>query len=231
MKKTASVLIMIATLFFATNVMAQVQLGLQGGVNLGDVSLDPTPTGTTTTLRTGVMFGGVLFYGFSPILGVQIEPAYVQVGSKEEYSETDGGHTYKMEGTVKGDYLEIPVLLKATFGEGPVKPFITAGAAVGFLLGDITSEGDKYTVDGVDVTSLVPSDQRTDTLKTKSTDFMLRFGGGVVIPLGQANIFIEGLYSLGLTDINDDPDNTVNGTVMTVKTTGIQIKAGVMFPL
>lgn len=231
MKKIATVLIMVATLLFATNVMAQVQLGLQGGVNLGDISLDPTPTGTSTGMRTGVMFGGVLFYSFSPTLGLQIEPAYVQNGATEDYSETDGGHTYKMEGTVKADYIEIPVLLRATFGDGPVKPFITAGAAVGFVLGDVTAEGDKYLIDGVDVTSLVPSDQRTDTLMTKSTDFMLRFGGGVIIPVDHVNIFIEGLYSLGLTDINDDPDNTVNGTVMTVKTRGIQIKAGVLFPL
>lgn len=231
MKKIATVLIMVATLLFATNVMAQVQLGLQGGVNLGDVSIDPLEANYSTGMRTGVIFGGVLFYSFSPIIGLQVEPAYSQNGATIDYSETDGGHTYKMEGTVKADYIEIPVMLRATFGEGPVQPFLTAGAAVGFVLGDVTMEGDKYLIDGVDVTSMVPSDEKTDTLLTKSTDFMLRFGGGVVIPLGQANIFIEGLYSLGLSDINDDPDNTVNGTVVTIKTKGIQIKAGVLFPL
>jgi hypothetical protein len=117
-------------------------------------------------------------------------------------------------------------LLKASFGEGPVKPYLLAGASVAFLMGDAELELDKATVDGVDVTDMIPSDERTQKLETKSTDFILNFGGGVLIPVGQVNIFAEAQYNLGLTDVNDEPDDD-----MEIKTTGIQIKAGVLFPL
>ena len=131
-----------------------------------------------------------------------------------------------MERTLNADYIDIPVLLKASFGDGPVKPYLLAGATVAFLLGDTELEIDKATINGQDVTSMIPSDERTEKLETKSTDFILDFGGGVLIPLGQVNIFIEGQYNLGLSDVNDEPDDD-----MTIKSTGIQIKAGVLFPL
>jgi hypothetical protein len=136
----------------------------------------------------------------------------------------------KIEATFTADYLDIPVLLKASFGDGPVKPYLLAGATIAFLLGDTKLEMDKVivTIDGrdEDITSEIPSDEREEKVETKSTDFILNFGGGVLIPLGQVNIFIEGQYNLGLTDVNDEPDD-----ITEIKTTGIQIKAGVLFPL
>ncbi|RKY95950.1 MAG: hypothetical protein DRQ13_06390 [Ignavibacteriae bacterium] len=226
MKKRVTVLIMLAALLFITNGVAQVQLGLQAGANFANVTLDPSPEVLEIGTRTGFLFGGMLFYSFSPILGLQIEPAYVQKGASVDQSMTEEGYTIKMEATLVADYIDIPVLLKASFGEGPVKPYLLAGASVAFLMGDAMLEIDKATVNGEDVTSEIPSDEREEKLDTKSTDFILNFGGGVIIPLGQVNIFIEGQYNLGLSDVNDDPDDDT-----TIKTTGIQIKAGVLFPL
>jgi hypothetical protein len=230
MKKTATVLIMLAALLFMTNGVAQVQLGLQAGANFADVTLDPTQEGFETSMKTGFLFGGVLFYSFSPILGLQVEPAYVQKGAKVDLSLSEEGETVQAEATLTANYIDIPVMLKASFGSGPVKPYLLAGASVAFLLGDVELELDKATINGVDVTSMIPSDERKDTLKTKSTDFLLSFGGGVIIPLGKVNIFIEGQYNLGLTDVNDETPEP-GDVEPTIKTTGIQIKAGVMFPL
>jgi len=226
---------MLAALLFMTNGIAQVQLGLQAGANFADVTNFPTPfiedvpeidIDVETSMKTGFMFGGMLFYSFSPILGLQFEPAFVQKGAKVDISATLEGMTLKAEGTVTANYIDIPVLLKASFGKGPVKPYLLAGASVAFLLGDAEFEVDKATLNGVDILSEIPSNERIDTLLTKSTDFILNFGGGVIIPLGQVNIFIEGQYNLGLSDVNDDPAENTE-----IKTTGIQIKAGVMFPL
>jgi len=205
MKKLFLLSLIVLVTLFIQPLNAQVQLGLQAGTNLGDVSLDPTPEGVTTEMRAGIMFGGVLFYSFSPIFGLQVEPAYVQKGATVDVS------TEQLEGTITGDYIDIPVLLKASFGDGPVKPYLLAGASIAFLLGDVKLEIDNAT---------------EETLETKSTDFILNFGGGVLIPAGQVNIFIEGQYNLGLTDVNDDPEDDTK-----FKSTGIQIKAGVLFPL
>jgi hypothetical protein len=205
MKKLFLLSLIVLLTLIISPLNAQVQLGLQAGTNLGDVSLDPTPEGVTTGMRAGIMFGGILFYSFSPIFGLQVEPAYVQKGATVDVS------TEQLEGTITGDYIDIPVLLKASFGDGPVKPYLLAGASVAFLLGDV-----KLKIDNA----------MEETLETKSTDFILNFGGGVLIPAGQVNIFVEGQYNLGLTDVNDDPEDD-----MEIKSTGIQIKAGVLFPL
>ena len=227
MKKKATVLIMLAALLFMTNGVAQVQLGLQAGANFANVTQDPEQEGVELGTRTGFLIGGILFYSFSPILGLQVEPAYVQKGAKVDMS----GSNWKQEATLTADYIDIPVLLKASFGDGPVKPYLVAGASVAFKLGDALFEIDKVIYNGEDITSEYLSNNASeDTVKTKSTDFILNFGGGVIIPLGQVNIFIEGQYNLGLSDVNDEtPESGEPET--TIKTTGIQIKAGVMFPL
>jgi hypothetical protein len=47
-----------------------------------------------------------------------------------------------------------------------------------------------------------------------------------MIPVGQVDIFIEGQYNLGLTNVNNAPADDTK-----IKTRGIQIKAGALFPL
>lgn len=228
MKNTATLLIMLGTLLFMTSGIAQIQLGLQAGANFGDVSFDPIPADVSveTSMKTGFLFGGVLFYSFSPILGLQVEPAYVQKGAKVDQSFTEEGMTLEAEQTLTANFIDVPILLKATFGEGSVKPYLLAGASVAFLLGDVELEIDKATIDGEDITNLIPSDERKTQLEAKSTDFIANFGGGVLIPLEKVNIFIEGQYNLGLSDLNDEPNDD-----MEIKSKGIQIKAGVLFPI
>jgi hypothetical protein len=226
MKNTAAVLIMLAALLFMTNGVAQVQLGVQVGANFADVTEDPTEEGVETSMKTGFLFGGMLFYSFSPMWALQFEPAYVQKGAKVDITESDQGMTGNIEATLTASYIDIPVLIIASFGEGPVKPYLLAGASVAFLLGDTEIEIDKATINGQDITSMIPSDERTQKLETKSTDFILNFGAGVIIPAGKVNIFIEGQYNLGLSDVNDEPDDPTK-----IKSTGIQGKAGVLFPL
>ena len=230
MKKTATVLILLVALLFVTNGVAQVQLGIQTGANFGDVKLDPMPDGTETGMRTGFIVGGVLFYSFMPVLGLQVEPAYVQKGAKVDISFTEDGTTYKLEQTVSMDYIDIPVMLKASLGNGPIKPYLLAGVSAAFLLGDAIAKVDKATIDGQDVTSMIPDEAKEDTLLTKSSDFTLNFGAGVIIPLGVVNIFVEGQYNLGLSDINDE-DPMPGEPEMTIKSTGIQAKVGVLFPI
>ena len=223
-------LFLIFCLFFValniSPVNAQVKLGLQAGANFSDVSMDPEMPGVETSMKTGFLFGGVLVYDFSPILSLQVEPAYVMKGSKVDMSMEETEGTIEVEGTLSADYFDIPVLLKASFGQGPVKPYLMAGFSIAFLMGDATLEMDKATLNGEDVISFIPSDEREQKLETKSNDFLLNFGGGVTIPLKTVSIFIEGQYNLGLTNVNDDPEDNTE-----IKSTGIQVKAGILFPL
>ncbi len=226
MKKSFSILLTFLLAFFIVSANAQVKLGLQAGINLADVNVDPLPQGYETSMRTGFMAGGILNFNFSPLLSLQAEPAYIQKGAAVDISATENGANIKAEGTYSAKYLDIPILLKASFGNQQVKPFLMAGVSVAFLLGDVKLNLDKITMNGQDVTSQVPSDQKEQTQKGKSIDFVLNLGGGVSIPLEQVELFIEGQYNLGLTNVNDEPNDDTK-----IKTKGIQIKAGALFPL
>lgn len=58
-------------------------------------------------------------------------------------------------------------------------------------------------------------------------DFGLGFGAGVSFPLGTNALFVEGRYALGLSNINDDPEDPDTQ----IKNKGIQVIAGITFPL
>lgn len=229
MKKFIILILASFLILFVSSVGAQpkqIKLGFQGGLNFTNLSIDPTPQGADLGMRTAFLFGGIFNYGFSPMLSLQVEPAFIQRGSSLDATTNEGGATQKFESTITVNYLDIPVLVKASFKAGKVKPFLLAGVSAAFLLGDVKWKVDKATNNGQDVTSQLPSNQKEQTKKGKSTDFLLNFGGGIMIPVGKADIFIEGQYNLGLTNINDESNDT-----STIKNSGIQVKAGALFSL
>lgn len=224
MKKLSLLSLIFLLALFIPPLNAQVQVGVQAGVNLTDVSMDLQ--GFKTAFRTRFLVGGMLSYDFLPVLSLQLEPAYIQKGAAVNISTIEGGFPIDAEATISANYFDLPVLLKASIPGGFIRPYLLAGGSVAFLLGDAKLKIDKATSNGLDVTSLIPSNQREQTLKIKKTDFILTFGGGITIPISLFNLFIEGRYDLGLKNVNDEPaDNTE------FKTRGIQIKTGIMFPL
>ena len=225
MKKTATILIMLAALLFMTNGVAQVQLGLQAGANFGSFSMDPEISGVDLGSRTGLVIGGIFSYNFSPMLALQVEPAYVQKGGTMTLEETEEGMRIKMVQALDAAYLDVPVYLKVVLSDGSVQPYLLGGMYLAFLMGDAKLTVDEVTIDGVDYTSEF-SDLEEEVDAT-STDYGIGVGGGVIFEVGSVNLFVEALYNLGLANINDDPDDDDT----TVKLSGFQIKGGVMFPL
>jgi opacity protein-like surface antigen len=202
MSKLSAVLVGAAVIFLALPVSAQINVGLIGGLNLANLSVDPDP-GIDLNNRTAFGFGGVLDFTLSDMLALHLEPMYLQKGSKLE----SGGQ----EAKIKADYLEIPVMFKYAFGNSTAKPYVMAGPSIGILLSNKVTNGGE-----VDIKD-----------ETKSTDFGVGFGAGVSFPAGSSSIFIEGRYTLGLTNVNDDP----NDPDTDIKTKGIQFFGGVTFPL
>lgn len=115
------------------------------------------------------------------------------------------------------DYLTIPALLKIKFGNSTVKPFLLAGPDLGIKL----SAESKVEVNGT-----ITEEEDLDD-EVESLDFAIAFGGGFEFPASNVSFFVQGLYSLGLTDIaketneEDDPGK--------VTTRGIIILAGIRF--
>jgi len=206
MKKMSVFFVLLLALCIVLPASAQVHLGVLGGLNLANLSVDPDE-GVDFSSRTAFGFGGVLDYGLGEYIALHLEPMYLQKGTEAKEEGVD------IE--VKLAYLEVPLMLKYAFGTSGTKPYVIAGPTIGFNL----SAKVKGSEGGVSAEIDVKDD-------IKSIDFGLAFGGGVSLPMGNNTIFVEGRYSLGLSDINDDSSDDTE-----IKTKGIQIMAGITFPL
>jgi len=214
MKKLLRVSLLTTLLFGLTHQSYAVlpfSLGFKGGVNLGDLSLDPDPyagLGLTKSRRLGMSFGVVAEIGVGGPIYIAIEPSYVQKGLK---LEATGG-----KATFEGDYVAIPLLLKAKFGSPRVKGFVFAGPNIGLRLSlklVAEAQGQTQELDLKDV--------------TKSTDFGADFGAGVEFALAKLiALTVDGRYSLGLSDLNNEANIPTK-----IKTNGIQILMGLLFTI
>ncbi len=98
----AAVLIMVSALSVYSQ--PSLSLGLEGGLNLANVSITPSQTSNS---RTGLIIGGVLDIGISRNIGVTTGLRFTMKG----FQVTNQGVTF----TDKLNYLEVPALLKVKF--------------------------------------------------------------------------------------------------------------------
>jgi len=206
MNKMSLLLVLFWTLGMVSPASAQVHVGVLGGLNLANLSVNPDE-GVDWSKRTVYGFGGVLAYDLSESVGLYLEPMYLQKG-------TEGTNAEGTDIIAKLTYIEVPVLFKYAFGASNTKPYLIAGPSISFNLS--AKVEDKSTSTEIDVDD-----------RFKSVDFGLGFGAGVSLLIGNNSIFVEARYALGLSNINDDPDIPDTN----VKTKGIQFFAGITFVL
>jgi hypothetical protein len=191
------------------NAQGKIALGLKAGINLANVSLDPAPDATKSA-RMGFLFGGIFEYTLNNMIALQAQPAYCQRGGVLE--GTVFGESVKS--TTKLDYLEIPLLVKLTFGSAEMKPYVFAGPNIAILLSAKTKAEVGANTQEEDI----------DKANLNSTDMGLDIGAGIGYWLkADMGIFLDARYSLGLTDIDKQSSD------YTVKSGDIKICAGLLF--
>lgn len=216
--KKIFVLILAATLIVASgNLQAQthVSVGARAGLNIANFSFDPdVASGVTKSSRMGFKFGGALEIGFAPMFALQVEPMFLTGGT--ELSGQGGKLTFKTSS------IEIPILFKVKIPvAGSVTPYAFVGPNLSFVLSNkslLESGGQSQETDWKD--------------QTTSTNFSLDFGAGAglkVAPL--TTIILDVRYSLGLANMLNDKGKQLYGNDQSIKTTGFQIVAGVLFGL
>lgn len=173
-------------------------VGVIGGLNLANLNEDPD-VGIDYSTKLGLAFGGVVDLNFTETVGVRLEPMFLQKGSKAEESG--------IEVEFKLSYLELPVLVKASFGSESIIPYAVMGPTIGY---NLSAEGEALGI-SIDIEEII-----TDF------DFGITAGGGALI---NDMIFVEVRYALGLANIVDDPDDDD----YEVTTRGIQLLGGIMF--
>lgn len=142
--KMLSVVLLLAVLTMNAFAQPKLKLGLQGGVNYADATMDfgevPSEVQLKKKPRTVFLFGAVAEIGISDMFSVLVEPRYVQKGPTIEASvslpDSLFGSTQSLDFTtrMKLAYLEVPLSLKATFGSGNFTPYIFAGPNFAYLL-------------------------------------------------------------------------------------------------
>jgi opacity protein-like surface antigen len=219
MKNLRIMLVTVLAMFLSIPALAQNRIGFIGGVNLANVDFksdDPDADEVDFSNLLGIGAGGILELALSENVALRFEPKYLQKGAKDEESSQG----VNVESKIKLAYVEVPALLKYTIGTSSTRPYLLAGPSLGFVLSakaTLEASGGGVNID--------EEDDIKDVVK--STDFGLNFGGGVSFPAGNNVIFLEGLYNLGLSNVNDDPDDPDTE----VKNKGIHIMAGVTMPL
>ena len=178
--------------------------GVKAGLNLANISLDPEIEEVSFDAATKFGLGGIILYPLSEVLDLQVEAMYLLKGSKSKIEGFDDDFEFNLA------YLSVPVMGRYNLGSGDTSPYIVVGPEFGFLLSAKSKFGDE---------------EEDEKETTKSIDLGFNVGAGVSMNMGANSVFGEVRYSLGLSDINDDPDDPDTS----VKTTGIQLFVGMMF--
>ncbi|MBT8320370.1 MAG: PorT family protein [Eudoraea sp.] len=187
----------VLALFSFNALNAQVKFGAKAGVNFSDITGEMVDSFNG---RTSIHFGVMSEFTLSDMFALQPELLYSSQGSDYEEEE--------FSGTVKVDYLNIPVMAKIYVADGF---FFQAGPQVGFLL----SATDEY-------------DDEEDDIKDflKGTDFGFNLGLGYKLDSG---LQFDARYNIGLSDNLDVGSSEFEGEGAEYKNSVIQISIGWFF--
>lgn len=227
MKKLVVLSLVVFTLVIVVVSSASAQLkfalGPKVGINFASASLEPSSQNSSG--RTTILFGSAFELMFGKMFGVQVEPGYAMKGySVDNIGIPTANGVVQANLAVKYNEIQIPILFKAKFLEGAVKPYVLAGPNLGIVAtAKVTvspAQGSQFQEQDVDIKS-----------STSGMDFGLDFGGGAEFKLAQS-ISLTGdiRYSLGLSNL----DNTTaqQGQVQSsTKTRGFQIQLGALFAI
>src|SRR5258706_6976073 len=202
-KTIFSMFVIMVILSSVANSQTTIGLGIESGINIGDIGATPT---FNTTSRTGLMVGGFADIGVTNIVSIRPGVRFTMKG----FSSTFNGVPF----TDKLSYLEIPMMLKVNLPLNQVKPFLMAGPTLGIQLSASEDFGTDPQSQGLDANSIY-----------ETIDFGLYFGGGIDFHIaGKTELFTTFGYSLGLTNISK-----LNG--VSERNHGFQVASGVKFNL
>ena len=222
MSKLINYLMLLVLLLCTQPIFGQLKVGLLGGLNMSGIDIDsPGITETKNVNQLGA--GLVLEYDLGENFSLRVEPMYLQKGA-EIIQPGNPNITAEM------DFIEIPFLLKYSFG-GEISPYVIAGPAIGFLIKN------ELSLESADVSVAVNIDDVTEKL-----DAGLCLGAGLNIPVGPADFFFEARYTMGFSNVQKGGiiDQSVSGLPVYIdfekerdaySTYGLQIMVGATIQL
>lgn len=210
-----------ASLVIAQPVFGQIHVGLTAGANFTSISTDSDLA--TYDGRVLLALGGVLEFELSDRMSLRFEPMYLQKGVEAHFTiEPD---EVRYENSL--DYLELPILLTYSFAASEtLTPFLTFGPSIGFNLG---ADFITRLPGGIAGTLVADISDEINLI-----DLGIAVGVGTRIRTGKGSFFILSRYTLGLTNIFENPNESkccdFPGPV-DLNNRGLQVLTGYTFPL
>lgn len=210
--KTASgLLAALGALALAAPLRAETRVGVLGGPSFATLHVHPEESGTDFSRHAFFGAGAVVDVGLgSGPLSLCFEPMFLVKGSDFSIAPDDFLFENGLAGSFRLSYLELPVFLKFTSRGGGVRPYAMVGLSGGYLIGA------RARAMGMDVDA-------KDSFKRG--DFGIGLGAGLLVPIDRASFFVEGRYTAGLVNVAKGSEPS------TLKNRGIQVMAGLSFPL
>jgi|GEM_PF-1530768 len=179
---------------------AQVTLIPRAGISLSNYRITQQQN-VMTRRGTGVVAGAAINVPLPKVAWLTLQPElyYVQKAFSSSKRETILGvaGNIRWQASRRSDYLEMPLLAKATLGKGRLRGFGNAGPSLGYLLGG--NDAFAIVVDG----QKVPITGSTGTDKSfggvNRLEVSLQVGGGLGLKIGPGTLLAEARYGLGLT--------------------------------
>ena len=214
-----------------------VRFGFRGGLNLANISMDledealyvPELDETFTikvdkSMKTKFGLGGFVEYWISPMFALQFN-ALLSMKGTEIDGVIDKDIVYQgvpinvhvdTVNVVNLQYLSFPVLAKLALGQnGSIRPYLIFGPEMDILLSAKAEWSWEVKVSSGGASTGGSDNGEIDIKDDLETiDFAINFGGGLTIPLGNIELFIDGMYGLGLTNIVKDSDQSVKNNVI-----------------
>lgn len=173
----------VSTASAQTVIAPRVTFGVLAGANFAKLTGDDAGN---LDSRTGFVGGLSADFHLGHHVGLEVDGLYSQEGAK--FSDPDG--------TLKLDYIRVPVLLRYSFPtHTSVRPFVMVGPSLGFKVSC------KESVDG---DSADCSD--SEGPDAKSFDFAGTIGAGLGFKVGKQELSVQGRFNKGFTKLSDNFD-------------------------
>ncbi|NQT27077.1 PorT family protein [candidate division KSB1 bacterium] len=184
--------ITLITLFISGTGFAQINKGITGGVNLPNLSVDPSPDGVEFENYQGMVGGIFLELDLLGPIDFQAEVLYSQKGTIAKI----GDHETK----ARLNYILIPVLIKFKM---PVVPTLGLNLQGGAYLGKKIGE-------------TIEPDMGAEDDVFENSDMGAIIGVGVQFKAFVSDLRIEARYSMGFTNIGKEEGDTIKNKNMMV---------------
>ena len=224
MKRTVAVfpLLLLLSLLAPASGRAQQRLGIHAGVNFANVTIrQPEESSSnspdlSTGMSPGFIVGGSLEVGLTDHLALQIEPQYVRKGAR---IMTPISPTSELNSRLHLDYMEVPVLLKASMKVRKTTIYGIIGPSIAYNIG--------AAYDASIEDSTIVRDIRNSF---NSTDMAIDIGAGFSFDISPNVAFVADCrYSLGLLNTLKDYDSPDSDGYQ--KSSDMKVVMGLLFAL